>query len=81
MQPIRDVWRREHFEWTKEADQALTYFKKIITEDLIVMWPDYSQPVYVCSDASESKKIYVKKERLLYKNYFRLFWSNGISNT
>ena len=67
MQPIRDVWRREHFEWTKEADQALTYFKKIITEDLIVMWPDYSQPVYVCSDASESKKIYVKKERLLYK--------------
>ena len=53
IQPIRDVVKLEKFEWTKEAQDALTYFKQVITEDLITFWPDFTQPIYVCTDASE----------------------------
>ena len=53
IQPIRDVMKKEKFEWTKDAQRALTYFKQIVTEDLITFWPDFTQPVYVCTDASD----------------------------
>ena len=53
IQPIRDVLKKEKFEWTDEAQHALKYFKQIVTEDLITMWPDFAQPVYLCTDASE----------------------------
>ena len=47
VEPIQEVFRQEEFKWTKEANEALKLFKRTITEDLIVHWPDWNAPVYL----------------------------------
>ena len=52
VEPIQSVFRAEEFNWTEEATKALKAFKTVITEDLIVQWPQWDEPVYLLADAS-----------------------------
>ena len=64
VEPIQEVFRKEEFKWTEEANQALKKFKATITAELIVHWPSWEEPAYCSIDASNSGKTITKIHKL-----------------
>ncbi len=51
--PLTSLLRKDtQFEWTRDQENSFNKFKKILSEDLLLKYPDYSKEFIVTTDAS-----------------------------
>ena len=50
--PLTSLLRKNSFEWTPTAKEAFTALKKVVTNPLVVILPDFTKPFIIQCDAS-----------------------------
>ena len=69
MAPISKLTRKDQpFIWGREQQEALEFFQRTITDQVLTYFPDYSSEVYLCTDASELAVGAVAYQIKSYKN-------------